>query len=139
MNDSQNNHTNAGQCKILEAIQRMERFIHRKQRCRNFKTLSVKQASSVRIKGHKKLNLLKMKCMAISATDKELLKYFSRLDEPQKRSLLELIKTFLGSGKEQSERASLEQYNREIDEAMQRVERGEYTTLEDLEREMQSW
>ena len=80
-----------------------------------------------------------MNCMAISATDKELLKYFTRLDEPQKRSLLELIKTFLGSDKEQSEKTSLEQYNREIDEAIQRVERGEYTTLEDLEREMQSW
>ncbi len=80
-----------------------------------------------------------MNRMAISATDKELLKYFTRLDEPQKRSLLELMKTFLGSDKEPSERASLKQYNREIDEAMQRIKRGEYTTLEDLEREMQSW
>jgi type II secretory pathway predicted ATPase ExeA len=80
-----------------------------------------------------------MNQMAISTIDKELLKYFTQLDEPQKRSLLELIKSFLKGSKGQGERVSLEQYNRELDEAMQRAQRGEYTTLEELEKEMEKW
>jgi hypothetical protein len=79
-----------------------------------------------------------MNYMSISTIDKELLKYFTQLDETQKKSLLELIKTFLKGSKESIERVSLEQYNRELDEAMERISRGEYTTLEVLEKEMQS-
>lgn len=33
----------------------------------------------------------------------------------------------------------LESYNRELDEAMERISRGEFTSLEMLEKEMQSW
>ena len=80
-----------------------------------------------------------MNYMSISTIDKELLKYFTQLDESQKKSLLELIKTFLKGSKESMERVSLEQYNQELDEAMVRISRGEYTTLEVLEKEMQSW
>jgi hypothetical protein len=86
----------------------------------------------------KKVNLQEMNDMAISTTDKELLGYFSRLDEPQKKSLLELMKTFLKPA-ESLQRVTIEQYNQEINEAIKRVERGEYTTLEELEKEMQSW
>ncbi len=77
--------------------------------------------------------------MGISTIDKELLKYFTQLDESQKKSLLELIRTFSKGSKESMEIVSLEQYNRELDEAMERIGRGEYTTLEELEKEMQSW
>ncbi len=80
-----------------------------------------------------------MNQMSISTIDKELLKYFTQLDESQKKSLLELIKTFLKGSKESMERVSIVQYNRELDEAMERISRGEYTTLEALEKEMQSW
>jgi len=38
--------------------------------------------------------------MASSAIDKELIWYFTRLDEAQKRSLVEMMKSFLKSGKE---------------------------------------
>ena len=34
---------------------------------------------------------------------------------------------------------TFEQYNRELDEAMERISKGEFTTLEELEKEMQSW
>ncbi|HLA52821.1 MAG TPA: hypothetical protein VK618_05940 [Flavitalea sp.] len=76
--------------------------------------------------------------MATSTTDKELMGYFSRLDEPQKKSLLELMKTFLKPTDFLSG-VTIQQYNQELDEAIKRVERGEYTTLEELEKEMQSW
>lgn len=73
-----------------------------------------------------------------SVLDKELLQYFMRLDQPQKRSLLEMIKSFLKTGGESLQPASVEQYNRELDEAMERINKGDFTTLEELEKEMQS-
>jgi predicted transcriptional regulator len=36
-------------------------------------------------------------------------------------------------------KVTIEQYNKELDQAMERVNGGEFTTLEALEREMQSW
>lgn len=77
--------------------------------------------------------------MAISTIDKELIKYFAQMDEPQKKALLEMIKTFLASGHEVMESVSVEQYNRELDEAMERISKGQFTTLEELEKEMQTW
>ena len=74
-----------------------------------------------------------------SVLDKELLQYFMRLDEPQKRSLLEMMKSFLKPGSESLTPVSIEQYNRELDEAMQRIEKGDFTALEELEKEMKSW
>ncbi len=33
----------------------------------------------------------------------------------------------------------LEEYNRDLDEAMERISNGAFTTLEQLEKEMQTW
>jgi hypothetical protein len=74
-----------------------------------------------------------------SVLDKELIYYFTRLDEPQKKSLVEMMKSFLKSGDEQTQPVTIEQYNKELDEAMERINKGEFTTLEELEKEMQSW
>lgn len=77
--------------------------------------------------------------MAVSATDKELLKYFMLLDESQKKSLLELMKTFFKRDREDLNSATNEAYNKELDEAMQRINQGEFTTIEELEKEMAAW
>jgi hypothetical protein len=71
--------------------------------------------------------------------DKELLYYFLKLDETQKRSLLEMMKSFLKTGTEPLPSISIDQYNRELNEAMERISKGDFTTLEELEREMKSW
>lgn len=70
--------------------------------------------------------------------DKELIYYFTQLDEPQKKSLLEMIKSFLKTSGNASKPVTLEQYNKELDEAMQRMRNGEFTSLEELEKEMKS-
>lgn len=77
--------------------------------------------------------------MSVSATDKELLKYFMLLNEPQKKSLLELMKTFFKRDSEDQNYTTKELYNKELDEAMQRISRGEFTTMEELEKEMATW
>ena len=77
--------------------------------------------------------------MIVSSIDKELVKYFIQLTEPQKQSLLQMIKTFIRPGTDLGEGISIEQYNRELDDAMNRIDQGNFTTMEKLEKEMQSW
>jgi len=50
-----------------------------------------------------------------------------------------MIKTFLKSREKQSERVTIEQYNREIDEALAEVVAGNYVTQEELERAAAKW
>ena len=76
--------------------------------------------------------------MPISLIDKEFLKYFSQLNDSQKSSLLELIRTFL-FGKDELGSQTIDQYNQELDQAMHRISKDEFTSLEELEREMKSW
>jgi len=73
------------------------------------------------------------------AIDKEMFAYFMQLNDAEKHSVVELLKTFMKGRKSQSERISVEQYNKDIDEAMEQASKGEYTTFEDLEKEMRSW
>jgi hypothetical protein len=54
--------------------------------------------------------------MESSAIDKELMQYFTQLNEQQKKSLLEMIKTFLNPSNKESHRIAIEEYNREIEE-----------------------
>ena len=68
------------------------------------------------------------------ALERELVQYVLQLDETQKKSLLELLKTFVMAPEKKSARISIEQYNKEIDEAIARVEAGEFYTQEEVER-----
>lgn len=74
-----------------------------------------------------------------SAVDREMYAYFTQLSDAEKKSVVELLKTFMKGRKGQFDRVNVEQYNKEIDKAMERVGRGEYTTFEDLEKEMKTW
>lgn len=74
-----------------------------------------------------------------NAVDREMSAYFMQLNDAEKKSVVELLKTFMKSRRNQPDRITIEQYNKELDEAMERVGRGEYTTFEDLEKEMKSW
>ncbi len=77
--------------------------------------------------------------MSITATDRELLEYFVQLDEQQKISLLQLIKSFSKNETQGNKAPTLAEYNLEIEEAMDRVKNGRFTTLEELEKEMEAW
>lgn len=87
---------------------------------------------------HLRCKFVQTEIMAVSATDKELLKYFTLLNEYQKKSLLQLIRTFL-EPEGLNYVITLEQYNKELEEALEQSNKGEFTTLEELEKEMQSW
>ncbi|HVU99317.1 MAG TPA: hypothetical protein VHE34_29045 [Puia sp.] len=74
-----------------------------------------------------------------NAVDREMFAYFMQLNDAEKKSVVELLKTFMKGRRDQPDHITVEQYNKELDEAMERVGRGEYTTFEDLEKEMKSW
>lgn len=74
-----------------------------------------------------------------NAIDRKMFNYFTQLNDAEKKSVVELLKAFTQRQKETSAHITIEQYNKELDEAMERVNRNEYTTFENLEKEMRSW
>lgn len=77
--------------------------------------------------------------MAASAIDKELLEYVAQLNKAEKESVLQLLKTFFKGRKQATEPDTIEQYNREIDEAEKEIEAGHFITQKELEKEMEKW
>lgn len=73
--------------------------------------------------------------MPVSSLDSEFNKYWSLLNPVQKASLLEVIKSFVLP----KERISIEQYNKELNEALARVEAGEFFTNEEVEKMSKNW
>jgi len=73
------------------------------------------------------------------AMEQELFQYFLQLDEAEKKSVLQMLKTFVKGREKKATRISIEQYNKEIDEAIARVEAGEFYTHEEVERMSKEW
>ena len=67
--------------------------------------------------------------------EKELHKYWDLLDTPQKKSIISMIKSFLHPVEKDSH-ISIEQYNKEIDDAMTKMDKGEFITHEDVMNEI---
>ena len=64
--------------------------------------------------------------------DKEMYSYFTRLNEAEKKSVVQMLKTFMKGRKKNTDRISIEEYNKEIDEAMVELEKGEILTHEEV-------
>ena len=71
--------------------------------------------------------------------EKEWQSYFVQLNETEKKSVLQMLKVFFKPHKEIAERISIEQYNKELDEAEKQIEAGNFITQEELEKEMKKW
>ncbi|MDR3712033.1 MAG: hypothetical protein P4L51_04400 [Puia sp.] len=70
--------------------------------------------------------------MATSPLSKEMLRYFTQLNAAEQKSVLQMIKTFLGNRKDDFKPVSLEQYNRELEEADAEIEAGDYVSHEEV-------
>lgn len=77
--------------------------------------------------------------MATPSLSKEMLRYFTQLNDAEQKSVLQMLKTFLSSRKGDFKPQTLEEYNRELEEADRRIESGHFITQEDLEKEMKTW
>ena len=76
------------------------------------------------------------KFMDIDIERSLLIKELQLVEDP---SLLQAIKAVLYYGLKNEGRVSIEQYNKELDEANARIEAGEFITQEDLEKEASKW
>jgi predicted transcriptional regulator len=77
--------------------------------------------------------------METTTLDQKMYNYFMQLNEAEKKSVVQMIKTFLQSRKVTPERISIEQYNKEIEESESEIERGESHTHEEVVKLSKQW
>ena len=70
--------------------------------------------------------------MASGALDYEIQKYLPLLGYEEKQALLGVIKTFLSLKKGATDGLDVDQYNKEIEDAMALIKKGKYTSQDDL-------
>jgi hypothetical protein len=73
------------------------------------------------------------------ALEQELFQYILQLDEAEKKSVLQMLKTFVKGRKTNATHISIEEYNQELQEAEAEYERGEYTTHEEFVKRIKKW
>jgi uncharacterized coiled-coil DUF342 family protein len=77
--------------------------------------------------------------MKEQALNQEFYQYYNRLTKVQKESMLTMVKSFLDKSEDKAQRISVEQYNKELEEAEKRISKGEYITHESLKAEAKKW
>jgi len=70
--------------------------------------------------------------------DKEINDYIHLLNVEQKQSILSMLKSFT-TPKTKKKRISIEQYNKEMDEAEKEVESGKWIDHDDVKKLSASW
>ncbi len=70
--------------------------------------------------------------MATPSLSKEMLRYFTQLNAAEQKSVLQMIKTFLGTRRDDFKPMSLAEYNRELEEADAEIEAGDYVPHEEV-------
>lgn len=76
--------------------------------------------------------------MTTAAIKKQFDGYLPLLSYKQQTLLLEMVKSFLNVDKE-AKRISKKQYNKEINEAVAQIEKGNYVTHQDALKELSKW
>ena len=70
--------------------------------------------------------------METTSISQEMLHHFTQLNEAEQKSVLELIKTFLYNRPSASSAQTLEEYNRELEDADAEIEAGDYVSHEEV-------
>lgn len=76
--------------------------------------------------------------MTAAAIKKQFDTYLPLLSAKQQELLLEMVKNFLNVDKE-TKRITKKQYNKEIKEAVARIESGKYVNHQDALKELSKW
>lgn len=82
---------------------------------------------------------MKLRAMKEQPVNQEFNFYYNMLSEGQKKSLLSMMKSFLGKIEEKPKRVSVAQYNKELEEAEKRIAEGQFITQESLREEAKKW
>ncbi|MEO5946843.1 MAG: hypothetical protein ABIP79_08505 [Chitinophagaceae bacterium] len=70
--------------------------------------------------------------MATPTISQEMLNYFMQLNDAERKSVLEMVKTFLSSRSSDNTPQSREEYNRELDQADAEIDAGDYIPHEEV-------
>lgn len=70
--------------------------------------------------------------MATPSISQEMLNYFMQLNDAERKSVLEMIKTFLSSRRSELRPQSLEEYNQELEQADAEIEAGDFVSHEEV-------
>lgn len=76
--------------------------------------------------------------MTAIAIKKQVDNYLPLLSAKQQTLILEMIKSFLNVDKD-TKRISRKQYNKELDDAISRIEKGNFVTHKDAIKELSKW
>ena len=76
--------------------------------------------------------------MTTATIKKQFDGYLPLLSAKQQALLLEMVKSFLNVDKD-TKRISKKQYNKELDEAVARIEKGNFITHKDALKELSKW
>jgi len=76
--------------------------------------------------------------MTTTAIRKQVDNYLPLLSTKQQTLILEMIKSFLNVDKD-TDRISRKQYNKEINDAVARIEKGNFVTHKDALKELSKW
>jgi hypothetical protein len=77
--------------------------------------------------------------MPAQSLDNQILQSLPLLEKDQKKSILTVIKSFLKSKEDVADRISIEQYNKEMNEAESLMEAGEIYTIEEVKELAKKW
>jgi AAA+ ATPase superfamily predicted ATPase len=73
------------------------------------------------------------------ALEQELMQYIHRLDEAEKKSILQMLKAFVKGRGSKTDRVGIEEYNQELQEAETEYEKGEHTTHGEFVKQIKKW
>jgi hypothetical protein len=77
--------------------------------------------------------------MPAQSLDNQILQSLPLLEKDQKKSILTVIKSFLKSKEDVADRISIEQYNKEMNEAESLMEAGEIYTIEEVKEVIENY
>ena len=72
--------------------------------------------------------------METRALTQEMLTYFSKLNNEEQQSILAMIKTFINSRHTEFGPVTLDEYNRELEDADAEIEAGDFVTHEEVKK-----
>jgi hypothetical protein len=77
--------------------------------------------------------------MGTISVDSQIKKYMLQLNVEDKQSLLSFLKSMLKSKDDAGSPMSLEEYNQELNDAVSRIDKGEFYTQDEAKKIAESW
>lgn len=71
--------------------------------------------------------------------EKTMFNYFTQLNEQEKKSVIRMLESFLNGKLENKKRISIDDYNKDLENAMEEVRKGEVYAHDEVEKMSKDW